>query len=1292
MMKTCLSRAPRSFKMSFLFAVALAASPSAAQAASGDIETIAGTGVAGSSGDGGAATAATLRAPSRIVIEAATGAMFLADTTNHKIRKIDSSGVITTFAGTGTAGFSGDSGQATAAKLSSPRGLAFDGSGRLVIADTANNRIRRIESNGTISTIVGTGVAGSTGDGSAATAARVSDPWGVAYDSSGALFIADHGSDKIRRVDAAGVISTVAGTGTVGLSGDGGLATAARLSHPGGVAIDLTGRLLVVDKGNDRIRRVELDGIINTIAGSTGGDAGDGGAATSAKLSAPQDVTVSPIGAIYIADSGNHRVRRIGLDGIIETAAGTGIAGYSGDGASASLAKLRQPSGVAIAPSGALLIIEDGNHVVRRVTNLCGDGIADVGEQCDLGALNGVPIGCCSATCTLRAAGEVCRGSGGSCDIAETCTGASATCPSEAVVAAGTPCRASTGICDPGEICTGAAAACPIDSLSAAGTVCRAGLDSCDSSEVCSGSTGDCPADALAAAGAVCRAAAGGCDVVETCSGTTVSCPADGLVTAGTVCRGSGGSCDVVETCSGASATCPSEVVVTAGTLCRASTGICDPAEICSGAAAACPGDSLSNAGTVCRAGVDMCDTSEVCTGSTGTCPTDGLVAAGTVCRAAAGGCDVVETCSGASVSCPADGLVASGSVCRGSSGSCDVVETCSGSAAACPVEVVLAVGTLCRASAGGCDPQETCSGAAGACPVDTLSTAGTVCRNALDICDISETCSGNAAACPTDAMVAAGQICRASAGICDVDEKCSGSAVSCPSNTMVAAATVCRGSDGVCDPAETCTGGAAACPTDAQASSSTVCRSSIGACDPQETCTGSQDACPTDSFTPDADSDEVCDPDDNCQIIPNLAQEDVDTDGVGDICDNCPSACNPDQTDSDDDIAGGDACDACPALNQAATPSACGWAAQDSSLSCCLPLSSAAQAADEEGDVCGDGGTFLLASSDGRTRLRAGAGTVGGLTTISATALTRGLAAAELGGPAGIFAAASVLLPENESFANPLTVCLGVKDNDDDGVVDGDGPRTADLQLLAAPEGGALERLSPRCADMPCGAIDADGFPDGGASFDAWGGGAAQLVCCDIERGAICFQAEQGGTVALGAPLCTDGLGSLKVTQLGQGANQQKFQLKGEASLAHPLDPEIDPVADGLHLRVLDRDGRNIFSVSIPAGSFDRSTGRGWSVSGKGGSASWKSKIPVEGLDQVKLGWNNARDPGLVSFQVKGKDLSFEVSDDQLPLRVELAFGPEASFEGQCGALDFSESWMRGCFRNPSSGLLLCR
>src|SRR5208282_1432049 len=220
-------------------------------------------------------------------------------------------GIITTVAGNGTAGYSGDGGAATNAKLYWPSGVAVDATGNLFIADYVNNRVREVGANGIITTVAGGGSNG-LGDGGAATNAELYYPAGVAVDATGSLFIADEGSQRIRKVGSNGIITTVAGNGTQGYSGDGGAATNAELYLPTGVAVDASGNLFIVDSGNNVIRKVGTNGIIATVAGNgTGGYSGDGGAATTAELSFPKGVAVDATGNLFIADYYNNRIRKV---------------------------------------------------------------------------------------------------------------------------------------------------------------------------------------------------------------------------------------------------------------------------------------------------------------------------------------------------------------------------------------------------------------------------------------------------------------------------------------------------------------------------------------------------------------------------------------------------------------------------------------------------------------------------------------------------------------------------------------------------------------------------------------------------------------------------------------------------------------------------------------------------------------------------------------------------------------------------------------------------------------------
>jgi sugar lactone lactonase YvrE len=351
-------------------ALALAASP--VLAAIGDISTVAGTGLPGFSGDGGPATGAKIYHPQGVVVDAA-GNLYIADAYNSRVRRVDHvTGLISTVAGNGGYGFSGDGGPATAAQLTEPFGLALDAAGDLYIADTSNQRIRMVDhATGLISTVAGTGVGGFNGDGGPATGADLYNPRGVAVDASGNLHIADLNNNRVRRVDhVTGLISTVAGTGAVGFSGDGGPATSAQVAYPYQVAFDPAGNLHIVDNGNHRIRAVDhVTGLISTVAGTgVAGFSGDGGPATGAKLNIPFGLAFDGAGNLFIADKANYRVRVVDhVTGAISTVAGSGTPGFTGDGGPATAASLTGPFGVAVDSTGNLYIADADSDRVRKV-------------------------------------------------------------------------------------------------------------------------------------------------------------------------------------------------------------------------------------------------------------------------------------------------------------------------------------------------------------------------------------------------------------------------------------------------------------------------------------------------------------------------------------------------------------------------------------------------------------------------------------------------------------------------------------------------------------------------------------------------------------------------------------------------------------------------------------------------------------------------------------------------------------------------------------------------------------
>lgn len=340
-----------------------------------NISTYAGTGVYGFLVDGGPATGARFRRTAAMGMDNA-GNMYIADRVNHRIRRINSSGVISTIAGTGTAGFTGDGGLATSARLNNPVDVAYDATYNfLYISDQSNRRIRRLNlTTGIISTIVGTGIAGYNGHGILATTARINNQWGGAVDAAGNVYIGDVGNHRIRKITlSTGLISTIAGTGTSGFSGDGGLATSAQISSASGVDVDAAGNVYIADFSNNRIRKITAStGMISTIAGTgTAGFSGDGGLATAAMLNGPINVFVDGIGRLYIADENNHRIRMIDLSNNISSYAGTGTAGYSGDGGLATSANINLPTDIYLDASYNGYIADYNNNRIRMVSTAC---------------------------------------------------------------------------------------------------------------------------------------------------------------------------------------------------------------------------------------------------------------------------------------------------------------------------------------------------------------------------------------------------------------------------------------------------------------------------------------------------------------------------------------------------------------------------------------------------------------------------------------------------------------------------------------------------------------------------------------------------------------------------------------------------------------------------------------------------------------------------------------------------------------------------------------------------------
>jgi uncharacterized protein (TIGR03437 family) len=334
---------------------------------SGQLQTVAGDGYLHAIGDGGLATEAVLSQPSAIALNGA-GSLYIADTGTQRVRQVLPTGVIQTLVGTGIAGYFSDNVAASSAMLNLPAGVAVDAAGDVVIADTWNQRVRQVTADGLIHTLVGTGVPGVGAEGLPPAQTPLSEPRGVCIDSGGTLSVVDTFNHRVLQAAPHALVVTAAGNGTPGDAGDGGPARLAEINTPSACARDSAGNLFIADTSNHSIRKVDPSGKISTVAGTgAAGFSGDEGPAIAASLYAPRGVVVDDNGDIFIADTGNNRIRQVTPDGLIHTIAGQAAAGFAGDGGPAASAQINAPGGLLLDGAGDLYFADTGNSRVRRL-------------------------------------------------------------------------------------------------------------------------------------------------------------------------------------------------------------------------------------------------------------------------------------------------------------------------------------------------------------------------------------------------------------------------------------------------------------------------------------------------------------------------------------------------------------------------------------------------------------------------------------------------------------------------------------------------------------------------------------------------------------------------------------------------------------------------------------------------------------------------------------------------------------------------------------------------------------
>ena len=977
-------------------------------------------------------------------------------------------------------------------------------------------------------------------------------------------------------------------------------------------------------------------------------------------------------------------------------------------------------------------------RLVIRGSGYCGDGQLDLGEDCD--DSNHDNGDCCSSACKFESAETVCRASEGVCDVAETCTGSSGTCPSDAVAAATLTCRASAGECDPAETCTGRGIDCPPDSKTGAGTACTPDDKTCTADQ-CDGTNAACQHPA-GNPGVICRAGAGICDVAETCTGTSIECPIDAFVSASVLCRASAGECDPAENCSGGAAACPSDGKSASGTTCTSDGNPCS-LDQCDGTNVGCQ-HPAGNAGALCRAGAGICDVAENCTGSSVNCPSDGFAAATVECRASAGVCDVAELCTGSSANCPSDRFAAATVQCRAAAGICDVAELCTGSSANCPTDSKAASGTLCRATAGICDVAETCDGSNDACPVDGFRPASFACRDAAGVCDAVEFCTGSATDCPVDVKEPATAVCRPTdqADACDVAEFCDGSGDDCPPNVDPD-----KDGDSIPDPCDNC-------PNDPNSNQTDVDGDGIGnACDTE--CRGV-----------------VCTPFDFCHVEPScspvtglcepgpftgctiepvrdtmLLSADKNTnEGANDllalqeagprriILEFPIGACSSDYTkpcDTDADCAPG----TCRPVDISGVVSAnlaltivsndVNWPV-GGSLVGIYPLS--------QHFTEGNGKTFMIPVTQQPTR-----GTGPGATYNCANDGDVANEAADCQQPWNGAAVASGPLTSSVLFNNPTTgqIAWDVTEDlrpgttgfllrkvveSDNGRVEfysREGARTAGdpglapkLELVGSPDCGdgviqpgeqcddgnlvAGDCCSPACTIEPAGTVCRKST--GGCDLEEVCNGTSPV--CPVNAAPA---DRDGDGQCDGLDPCTNVGGGqdfkskakLDLSRIGSDPTpgNDAFKISGQFALAAGESfGALDPVHRGARIVLKNKAGATVFDVSLPAGLYGAAGNFGWKVNAAKTILQYQDRTlaPPSGITDLKVTDTGKGAPGgMVKISAKGAKATYAVAVGDEPLKAIIALGDRKdSIAGACGETAFTAP---NCLFNKAGNSVSC-